>query len=170
MGAVETMMIDCAFTEIGHSLGLPTQAYMGLSDAKALDAQAGLESGLGTVLAALSGVDNVSGPGMLDSSRASASRSWSSNNEICGMAQRLIRGIEPPTTSRAPLFEELLRDKHLLIAKHTRRHLRDEIALPGAVIDRANSRVDRGGRPDARRARAEGSRSAACRMATVAAR
>jgi trimethylamine--corrinoid protein Co-methyltransferase len=139
MGAVETMMIDCAFTEIGHSLGLPTQAYMGLSDAKALDAQAGLESGLGVVLAALSGVDNVSGPGMLDFESCYSLEKLVVDNEICGMAQRLIRGIEPRDDFPArPLFEELLREKHLLIAKHTRRHLRDEIAFPGPVIDRAN--------------------------------
>ena len=139
MGAVETMMIDCAFTEIGHFLGLPTQAYMGLSDAKALDAQAGLESGFGAVLAALSGVDNVSGPGMLDFESCYSLEKLVVDNEICGMTQRLIRGIEPREDFPArPLFEELLREKHLLIAKHTRRHLRDEIAFPGPVIDRAN--------------------------------
>ena len=41
MGAVETMMLDCAYSEIGKHLGLPTQAYIALSDAKQLDAQAG---------------------------------------------------------------------------------------------------------------------------------
>jgi len=41
MGAIETMMMDCAYSEIGRSLGLPTQAYISLSDAKQLDAQAG---------------------------------------------------------------------------------------------------------------------------------
>jgi trimethylamine--corrinoid protein Co-methyltransferase len=139
MGAVETMMIDCAFTEIGHSLGLPTQAYMGLSDAKALDTQAGLESGLGTVLAALAGVDNVSGPGMLDFESCQSLEKLVVDNEICGMVQRLVRGVEPRDDFPArPIFEELLREKHLLIAKHTRRHLRDEIAFPGPVIDRAN--------------------------------
>jgi trimethylamine--corrinoid protein Co-methyltransferase len=61
------------------------------------------------------------------------------DNELCGMVQRLVRGIDPREDFPArPLFEELLRDKHLLIAKHTRRHLREEIALPGPVIDRAN--------------------------------
>jgi trimethylamine--corrinoid protein Co-methyltransferase len=139
MGAVETMMIDCAFTEIGHSLGLPTQAYMGLSDAKALDAQAGLESGIGVVLAALAGIDNVSGPGMLDFESCYSLEKLVVDNEICGMAQRLVRGVEPRDDFPArPLFEELLREKHLLIAKHTRRHLRAEIAYPGPVIDRAN--------------------------------
>ncbi|MEW5984220.1 MAG: trimethylamine methyltransferase family protein [Acidobacteriota bacterium] len=139
MGAIETMMIDCAFTEIGHALGLPTQAYIGLSDAKALDAQAGLETGTGVMLAALSGIDSVSGPGMLDFESCQSLEKLVVDNEICGMAQRLIRGIEPRDDFPAlPLFEELLRDKHLLIARHTRRHLRDEIAFPGSVIDRAN--------------------------------
>jgi trimethylamine--corrinoid protein Co-methyltransferase len=139
MGAVETMMIDCAFAEIGRSLGLPTQAYMGLSDAKALDAQAGLESGLGILLAALSGVDNVSGPGMLDFESCQSLEKLVVDNEACGMAQRLIRGVTPRDDFPArPIFEELLREKHLLIAAHTRRHLRDEIAFPGPVIDRAN--------------------------------
>ena len=41
MGAAETMMLDCAYNEIGKHLGLPTQAYTALSDAKLLDAQAG---------------------------------------------------------------------------------------------------------------------------------
>jgi len=55
------------------------------------------------------------------------------------MTARLIRGIEPREDFPSlPLFQELLREKHLLIAKHTRRHLREEIAYPGPVIDRAN--------------------------------
>jgi len=36
MGAIETMMIDCAYNEIGKFLDLPTQAYISLSDSKAL--------------------------------------------------------------------------------------------------------------------------------------
>ncbi|GAG76097.1 unnamed protein product, partial [marine sediment metagenome] len=55
MGAVETQMIDCAYNEIGKYLGMPTQAYIALSDSKQLDAQAGLESSMGATLAALSG-------------------------------------------------------------------------------------------------------------------
>ncbi|MCK4450995.1 MAG: trimethylamine methyltransferase family protein, partial [Anaerolineae bacterium] len=34
MGAVETMMIDCAYAQVGKALGLPTHAYLGMSDAK----------------------------------------------------------------------------------------------------------------------------------------
>ncbi|MCK4236683.1 MAG: trimethylamine methyltransferase family protein, partial [Candidatus Krumholzibacteria bacterium] len=56
MGAVETMMIDGAYAEIGKQLGLPTHAYMALSDSKLVDYQAGSESAMGAVIAALSGV------------------------------------------------------------------------------------------------------------------
>ena len=139
MGAAETMMIDCAASEIGKYLGLPTQAYMGLSDAKLLDAQAGLETSMGATLAALAGINSVSGPGMLDFESCFSLEKLVLDNEICGLALRLVRGIEPRDDFPAiPHFEELLREKHLLIAAHTRRYLKLEHYFPGASIDRAN--------------------------------
>lgn len=139
MGAVETMMIECAYAEIGKSLGLPTQAYMALSDAKLLDAQAGLETSMGATLAALAGVNSVSGPGMLDFESCMSLEKLVLDNEICGMARRMIQGIEPREDFPAlPHFEELLREKHLLIADHTRRYLKQEIHFPGPTVDRAN--------------------------------
>ena len=139
MGAVETMMIECGYSEIGKFLGLPTQAYMGLSDAKLLDAQAGLESSMGATLAALAGVNSVSGPGMLDFESCLSLEKLVVDNEICGMVQRLVRGIEPRDDFPAlPRFEELMKDQHLLISEHTRRHLKAEHYFPGPVIDRAN--------------------------------
>jgi trimethylamine--corrinoid protein Co-methyltransferase len=139
MGAAETMMIDCAANEIGKYLGLPTQAYMGLSDAKLLDGQAGLETSMGATLAALAGINSVSGPGMLDFESCFSLEKLVLDNEICGLALRLVRGIEPREDFPAiPHFEELLRDKHLLIADHTRRYLKLEHYFPGAAIDRAN--------------------------------
>jgi trimethylamine--corrinoid protein Co-methyltransferase len=139
MGAVETMMLDCASSEIGKRLGMPTQSYIALSDAKQLDAQAGLEAGMGALLAALSGINSISGPGMLDFESCLSLEKLVVDNEICGMAYRLLRGIEPREDFPAlPLFQELRREKSLLIADHTRRYLREEITFPGPVIDRAN--------------------------------
>ena len=139
MGAIETMMIDCAYCEIGKYLGLPTQAYISLSDAKLLDAQAGLETGIGATLAALAGVNSVSGPGMLDFESCQSLEKLVVDHEICRMTHRLAAGIEPRDDFPArPLFEELLREKHLLIADHTRRHLKLEHYFPGVAIDRAN--------------------------------
>jgi trimethylamine--corrinoid protein Co-methyltransferase len=139
MGAVETQMIDCAYNEIGKFLGLPTQAYIGLSDAKLLDAQAGLETSMGATLAALSGINNISGPGMLDFESCISLEKLVLDNQICGMTKRLLQGIEPkedfPITDR---MEELLHEKHLLISEHTMKYLNEEHFMPSQSIDRAN--------------------------------
>jgi trimethylamine--corrinoid protein Co-methyltransferase len=139
MGAVETQMVDCAYNEIGKHFGLPTQAYIALSDAKRLDAQAGLESSMGATLAALSGINSISGPGMLDFESCQSLEKLVVDNEICALALRLARGIEPRDDFPSlPLFQELLKEGHLLIARHTRRHLKEEHCFPGPAIDRAN--------------------------------
>ena len=139
MGAIGTQMIDCAYNEIGKYLHIPTQAYISLSDAKQLDAQAGLESSMGATLAALAGINNISGPGMLDFESCQSLEKLVLDNEICGMTLRLIRGIQPKEDFPAlPRFEELLAEKHLLISEHTRKYLKEEMCLPGKVIDRAN--------------------------------
>jgi len=139
MGAVETQMIDCAYSEIGKHLGMPTQAYIAMSDAKQLDAQCGFETSMGATLAALSGINSISGPGMLDFESCQSVHKLVLDNEIAGLTQRLVRGVEPrddfPST---PLFEELVRERHLLIADHTLKHLREEIVFPGPVVVRAN--------------------------------
>jgi trimethylamine--corrinoid protein Co-methyltransferase len=139
MGAIGTQMIDCAYNEIGKYLNIPTQAYISLSDAKMLDAQAGLESSMGATLAALAGINNISGPGMLDFESCQSLQKLLLDNEICGMVLRLVRGIQPKDDFPAlPRFEELLKEQHLLISEHTQKYLKEELYLPGAVIDRAN--------------------------------
>jgi trimethylamine--corrinoid protein Co-methyltransferase len=138
MGAVESMMIACGAAEIGRRLGMPTQGYVGLSDAKTLDAQAGFESGIGTTLAALSVFDNVSGPGMLDFINCHSTAKLVVDHEICAMSRRARRGIAPRDDFPSlELFRELIDEGHLLIAEHTMTHLHDEIDFPGAVVDRA---------------------------------
>ncbi|MCP5052610.1 MAG: hypothetical protein GY940_35910 [bacterium] len=139
LGAVETQMMDCGYNEIGKYLGIPTQGYIALSDSKSLDAQAGLETSMGATMAALSGINSISGPGMLDFVNTFSLEKLILDNEICGMTFRMLEGIQPrddfPT---APRYEELLKEKHLLISKHSRRYLRKEHYFPGPVIDRAN--------------------------------
>jgi trimethylamine:corrinoid methyltransferase-like protein len=55
------------------------------------------------------------------------------------MTYRLLKGMEPREDFPAiPILQELLREKQLLIADHTRRYLRQEITFPGPVIDRAD--------------------------------
>ena len=76
MGAIETMMIDCAYNEIGKSLGMPTQAYISLSDAKRLDAQAGLGAAWGRRWRRFPGSTTSRDRACSTSRAARVSRSW----------------------------------------------------------------------------------------------
>ena len=136
MGAIETMMIDSAYAQIGKYLRLPTHAYMGLSDAKVNDAQAGLETGIGAVLAALAGINVVSGPGMLNFESAQSLEKLVIDNEVCGMAYRLIEGISQRDEPLAlGLFKDFEQGTQFLTMPHTRQWYRKEHIFP-SITDR----------------------------------
>lgn len=140
MGAVETMMIDGAYAEIGKHLGLPVQAYMALSDSKLPDFQAGMETAMGAVIAALSGVNNISGPGMLDFESCQSLEKLLLDNEICGMALRLANGIDLRDDPILPveLMREGIERGSFLSLSHTRKWFRSEAYFPGEAIDRGS--------------------------------
>ncbi|MCX5971190.1 MAG: trimethylamine methyltransferase family protein [Coprothermobacterota bacterium] len=138
MGAIETMMIDGGYAEIGKHLGLPTQAYMALSDAKTVDYQAGMESAMGALVAALSGINNISGPGMLDFESCQSLEKLVLDHEACGSALRLARGIELREDPILPLalMQQGIKRSFLPLA-HTKRWFRQEAYFPDEVIDRS---------------------------------
>ena len=137
MGAVETMMIDASYAQIAKHLGLPAHAYMGLSDAKLGDAQGGLESGMGAIMAALSGVNVISGPGMLNFESCQSLEKLIIDHEICGMAHRLVRGVEPRSDKlSADLYGDIYDGEHFMGSEDTVRWFREELYAPGDVIDR----------------------------------
>jgi trimethylamine--corrinoid protein Co-methyltransferase len=136
MGAIETMMIDAGYAQVAKSLNLPTHAYMGLSDAKTNDSQAGLETGMGALTAALAGINVVSGPGMLDFESCQSLEKMVIDNEICGMVYRMIEGITQREDLLAtPLFTAVRADMEFLTHSHTRKWLRLEHHYP-RIIDR----------------------------------
>jgi trimethylamine---corrinoid protein Co-methyltransferase len=136
MGAVETMMICVSYAQVGRHLGLPTHGYLGLSDAKLPDYQAGLESGVGAVLAALAGINMISGPGILDYILTQSLEKLVLDHEACGMALRLVRGVGGPAADPVGLIAELARRGEFLSHEHTRRNWRSELSVPSPVIDR----------------------------------
>ena len=137
MGAVETMMIDSGYTQIGRRLGLPVHAYMGLSDSKQPDYQAGFESAMGAVLAALAGVNVVSGAGMLYYVNCQSLEKLVLDHEVCAMAHRLIDGVSfREETAGLDVLRENAGGRDFLRTQHTRRNFRDEVYYPGNVVDR----------------------------------
>lgn len=137
MGAIETAMVICAYAQIGRFLGLPTHGYLGQSDAKLVDCQAGLESSPGIIMAALAGVNVVSGAGMLEFESCQSLEKLAIDNEICGMALRLAQGIQGRGDRLAEdLWGDIAAGDHFLTSPMTLRWLREEMVFPGAVIDR----------------------------------
>ncbi len=149
--ALEAQMICCAYAEVGKHLGLPTQAYIGMSDSKALDAQAGFESGTGVYLAALAGINSISGPGMLYFESCQSLEKLVLDAETCAMARRLVAGLEPrEDIPCGPLFEQLLQEGTLLTAEHTLKYMRQEHYVPGSAIDRTQFHGEAAPGPDLR--------------------
>jgi trimethylamine--corrinoid protein Co-methyltransferase len=148
MGAIETAMIDAGYAAVGKSLGLPTHAYLGATDSKIVDAQAGLETGMTALIGGLAGIDMISGPGMVDFLLAQSPEKLVIDAEVIGMVQRLLRGIGTPTETLATgSFEAAGLDGRFLELPETRKLFRTEQFLPTRIIDRNSRRawLDAGG-------------------------
>jgi len=139
MAAIEAQHLNVAYVAIAKSLNLPTQAYMALSDGKTLDAQAGGETFSSALLAAIAGVNSVSGPGMLDFVLTYSLPKLIFDNEVCGQCLHFVREIQ--TLDDLPtgvLVSDLMRDDHLITSPHTLEHWPQELYLTNPVIDREN--------------------------------
>jgi trimethylamine--corrinoid protein Co-methyltransferase len=158
MAAVESLYLDTAYVAVAKRLGLPTQSYMALSEGKFIDAQAGAETFGSALLAALSGVNSVSGPGMLDYVLTFSLEKLVLDNELCGQALHFVRDYavkeDLPTVD---LVRQLLNEKHLLTSEHTLKYWPRELYLPGPVFDRTNREqwAKEGGRDLGQRMKAE---------------
>jgi trimethylamine---corrinoid protein Co-methyltransferase len=139
MAAIEALHLDTAYVQVAKHLGLPTQCYMALSEGKFLDAQAGAETFGSALLAALAGVNSVSGPGMLDYVLVFSLEKLVVDDELCGQVHHFMREFKPaddlPTID---LARQLLAEQHLLTSEHTLSHWPKELYLPNTVIDRLN--------------------------------
>ena len=141
-GSVETGMIDSSYAQVGKSLGLPTHAYLGATESKVLDMQAGLESGMGALIGALSGINMISGAGMLDSLLCQSPEKLVIDAEGIAMAQRMLQGMKIHTETLATGFYEGINFKggDFLKQRITMQLFQKEQHMPGKVIDRDSMR------------------------------
>jgi trimethylamine--corrinoid protein Co-methyltransferase len=139
MAAIEALRLNCAYVAIAKSLGLPSQAYMALSDGKVLDAQAGGETFSSALLAALAGVNAVAGPGMLDFVLTFSLPKLVIDNEFCGQALHFVRSTgELEDLPTAELVADLLQEDHLITSPHTLKYWPQELYMTDPVLDRMN--------------------------------
>lgn len=138
MAAIEAQHLNVAYVAIAKHLGLPSQAYMALSDGKYLDAQAGGETFSSALLAAMAGINSVSGPGMLDFVLTFSLAKLVFDNEVCGQALHFCREIKPlDDLPSQELVDHVINQGHMLTLPQTLEHWPRELYQTDPVIDRA---------------------------------
>jgi len=138
MGAIETHMFNSAVAQVGKYLKIPTHLYLGLTDAKCIDAQAGFEAAMGILIGALSGA-NLFAVGMMNFETALSPENIVIANEICGMAERLVRGIEhAPSDFSTTVWEEVGHTQGFIQILHTIKHFKQEQFNVSDIVDRSH--------------------------------
>jgi len=141
VGSVETTLIISGYAQVAQSLDMPTHAYLGATDAKQIDAQAGMESATSAVFGVLSGINMISGPGMLDFLACQSLEKLVIDAEIIANAKRLLRGIDQTSETLAlDHYGDFEFPGNFLKHKLTRQLYREENYLPSNVIDRGSLR------------------------------
>ena len=144
MGAVETAMLDCSYAQVAKTLNMPTHTYLGATDSKLVDAQAGLESGISAMVGALSGINMISGSGMLDFLACHSAEKLVIDAEGIAMAKRMVKGVQQHTDTLATgFYDDKINFKggDFLKQKITMKLFREEQHLPSSIIDRDSTRV-----------------------------
>jgi len=151
VGNIEVAMLSAAYAQIARTYGIPSGAYLGISETKIVDAQAGLESATGLIIGTLAGINCVTGPGMLGFENCQSFEKLVIDNEICGMALRLARNLSVNEETLAfDLIKKVGPGGHFLSQKHTLKWFQTEEYIPSTVIDKASkSQWERTGAKDA---------------------
>lgn len=136
-GAIETAMLGCGHVQIGKHLDLPTGTALGITDSKIVDAQAGLESAIGFLIAMLSRANFIMGPGMIDFESGQSFEKLVLDSEIIAMTRHLSKGIQK---RERPIAINLFRDSEyggvFLSLGHTLKWMKEEFYFPSSIIDR----------------------------------
>jgi trimethylamine--corrinoid protein Co-methyltransferase len=137
LGAAETSLIVSGYTQVGKYFNLPTHAYLVATDSKTLDAQSGMESGASALTGILSGINMISGPGMLDSLACLSLEKLVLDAEAIAMAKRHFRGIDIPDAELCLAhYENFEFPGNFLQHRLTRDTYRKELYMPTNIIDR----------------------------------
>lgn len=131
LGSIETGMISAGAAQLAHSYGLPCRAVAGATESKTLDMQCGVERFQSMLLAALGGANYITCVGTIESTTAGAHELAVIDNELIGMVQRAIRGVEVDDISLAmDVIRRVGPDGNYLMEEHTQRHFRGEHFIP----------------------------------------
>ena len=139
LNSVESSILAGCYSQMGRYYGMPVHCYAGLADSKIVDAQAGLETAMSGLAAVMSGVNIISGPGMLDFVNTFSLEKLVIDNEMIAMAKRIDRGIDiSEETLAVDLIDERGHGGDYISTPHTAKWFRKELYLPPLTIDKMN--------------------------------
>ena len=137
-GSPELHLLSAALTDLAHFYKLPMFGTAGCSDSKVLDQQAGIESALSTLMAALSGANLIHDVGYLESALTGSYEMIVMTNEIIGMVKHIVKGIEiSEETVGLDLIDKVGPGGNFITELHTLQHFRREFWFP-QLFDRKN--------------------------------
>ena len=135
-GSPELSLYSAALSEIATYLNLPLMGTSGASEAKTVDLQAAIESTTQVIFSLLSRTTVPHDAGFLDCADIGSLEMLVMNDEIIGMARRLMRGIEvTDATLMLDVIDRVGPGGEFISAKETAKHFRKEIWLP-RLMDR----------------------------------
>lgn len=137
---------------MAHFYQVPVYCSGGMTDAKLPDAQAGYEKMATFLLAAMGGANYIHHAiGMLTNMSATSLEQAVMDDEIVGMAMRVLRGVEVTENSVAvKAIRRVGPGGHYLTDPHTIHFMRSEFFYP-PLADRQNRAAwEEGGKKDAR--------------------
>ncbi|MBN2551322.1 MAG: trimethylamine methyltransferase family protein, partial [Spirochaetales bacterium] len=131
-GAIERAMINAGVSQVAQRLQIPLYSTGGTTDSKSVDVQAAYESGMSSLLVAMSGANYIHDiAGLMEADLTVSYEKMVVDNEILGMCRRVLQGIEvTDETLAADLIIEKGPGTDYLDSEHTVRHMRGEFFEP----------------------------------------
>ena len=131
-GPIERAMINAAVAQMAQHFEIPLYSTGGTTDSKEVDTQAAYESAMSSLLVAMTGANYIHDiAGQMESDLTVSYEKLAIDNEILGMCQRVLRGIE---INDETLATELMIAKgpgeDFMAEEHTLRHMRQEFFVP----------------------------------------
>lgn len=135
-GAIECGMLHMAFAQMAHFYHVPCGGYIGLTNSKLLDAQAGYETGMSGIAGLLGGMDMFNIGGLIDALKTFDFAKAVIDDEIAQMMKRMKRGISFNEDDLAvDLIKEIGPGGSFITAKHTISRMKTE-AVMTKIADR----------------------------------
>ena len=131
-GSPEQGVMAAAMVQMARFYGLPVYVNVGLTDAKTLDAQAGIEKASSMLMGLLAGADTFGHCGICGTDHGASLEWLYLDNELVAYVERIARGLTVGAeTLAAEVVQRIGPGGNYLADEHTVRHFRDEFWLPG---------------------------------------